>query len=221
MQKYYTEISEELLKYTNIENNTRLTIPFIMQKILYLEEKDRISIMYNLNKINKNLPFDLLNLYIENLRLSYKLKNCYPFVVGPEYLLVTSLIRRRLNMKNSEDKFSDVEDFSKKSIYDRNSYKDYKDNLNINYDIYSDVKRYIEQELENQIEIEKIKISSSKIKIDVGVDKIYDLVFDDINEMITSSIVSDKKFYIGLTILREERLKGIVKKFKEFENHLI
>ncbi len=221
MQRYLDQIENVLKKFPEEKSqNLPHNSISVVKQIINMSESDRISILEEISLINKNLPFDILNLFVEIQRSSLNMANCYPFIIGPEYMRVKSLVRKRLDSSSTDDVYASVSDISKLSLKERDKYREHQMESNIKYDIYSDIVRYIDKEIKTELEIQKIKNKDGVInyKFEAGVEKIYQKVSNDINDIILNNILDTKQIYVGLAVIRQERLNELYQNMKDFYN---
>ncbi len=219
MQRHLEKIESLLNNYCDQETQKVPQNPLtVVKKIINLNESDRSSILEELYLVNKNLPFDILNLFVEMLRSTIRGTKCYPFIIAPEYMRVKSLIRKRLDSSCSDDIYGSLSDISKLSLKEREKYREHQMELNIKYDIYSDIVRYIDKEIKNDLEVQKIRNSLTNYKFETGVEKIYNTISNDINEIIMNNILENKKVYVGLAVVRQERINQLFDKMNDFYN---
>jgi hypothetical protein len=224
------------------ETSQAENVNYVLKNISKLSDEEKEEFIKNIKKINKNLPFDLFNLYTDYKRTTLTGNKCYPHSVGVEYSRVKSLLRKKLNSveikdmsinptqhSDSSDKFVGLKDISKMSMKERVSYKQNQLELNSKYDLYEDLKNYIENELKKEQEIKNIKIHSkdqvekapSIIDFNNQIQKYYnDVVINDTNEIIMNNILDNKKIYLGLVVVRKERLNNLYDKFIDFYKNL-
>jgi hypothetical protein len=223
------------------ENSQTENINYILKNISKLTEEERHALLSNIEKLNKNLPFDLFNLYTDYKRSTLTGNKCFPHSVGVEYTRVKSLLRKKLNSDEDtdkrenntqqvqpiSDKYIGLKDISKMSIKERVSYKQNQLELNSKYDLYEDLKNYIEDELKKEAEIRNIKNQSTqqvvpaKFDFQNQIQKYYNnVVINDMNEIIMNNILDNKKIYLGLVIVRKERLDNLYDKFIDYYKNL-
>jgi hypothetical protein len=216
---------------------------YILKNISKLSNEEKQEFLKKIQQINKNLPFDLFNLYTDYKRSTLTGNKCYPHSVGVEYSRVKSLLRKKLNSDENKDKsennsqqstkgdkYIGLKDISKMSIKERVSYKQNQLELNSKYDLYEDLKSYIDNELKKEDEIKNIKNQSNphnervvptKLDFHNQIQKYYnEVVLNDMNEIIMNNILDNKKIYMGLVIVRKERLENLYDKFIDYYKNL-
>jgi len=166
----------------------------------------------------------MFNIYADQKRSILTSNKCFPFVAGVEYLRLKAMLRKKIAQYESHgDKYVGPTDYSKLSIKDRASYKQKQLDANSSLDYIQDAKKYIEAELKDIVEIQNLnKNSQQKLKITSDlIDKIYnEVVISEVNDLILNNILDNKKIYLGVVVVRQERIENLYNKFIEYNNNL-
>lgn len=212
------------------ERNFNLTL----QSLINISDENRIKLFDNL-KTKREIPFDFFLVYSEYKRNSLSGNKIHPLVIGGNYIMLKSMLRKRLLNKNNNkeydknDKYISLDDISKLSLKDRVAYKNYQKEMNSKHNIYEDIKEYIKSELNSQNDLDKLKSLSIKNdnnkenvllmdekKIETKVEEMYEkVVIQDLNEIMINNILDNKKIYMALVIVRSERLNNLYDKLIE------
>jgi hypothetical protein len=134
------------------------------------------------------------------------------------------MLRKKIaHYESHGDKYVGPTDYSKLSIKDRASYKQKQLDVNSSLDYIQDAKKYIESELRDIVEIQNLnKNTQHKLKVTSDlINRIYDdVVISEVNELILNNILDNKKLYLGIVIVRQERIENLYNKFIEYNNNL-
>ena len=245
-------------------------------RINFFADLENIS-NYNISKENlnfislKDVHFDMFNLWTDFKRNALLGNKCVSLTAGIDYLRLKSMIRKKLNLmqitnlvdknnqKREDDRnnikekdYSSLKDVSKMSIKERVQYKEHQLDMNSKFNIYEDIKEYINSEIKNELEILNLKNKDRKgvgmdmdgvmslehkenreelssissnfnlSKIEADIDNIFNsVVIEEMNDIIINNILDNKKLYVGLVIIRKERLNNLYEKLQEYNKTLL
>ena len=209
-------ITNELQKFKKENTSSRKINKNMFEEIENLNENEKILSFEKLqNNGLKDIFFNFSNSFLD-----YKIKKiCRNKLnyecIGIDYLLIKSLIRKKINKEeDSEDMLSK---FNKMSLAHREDYKERKLEINSKYNIYEDILEYIEIQLTEQNDSE----TDNKFEFKIKAKEIYDqIVLNEVSDLIINKILDNKSIYIGLVIVRDERLNNLYEKLKELKNNL-
>jgi len=140
---------------------------------------------------------------------------CESVFAGVDYGIIKSYIKKKIILDehfSGQDSVS-LEDLKKMTLKERLSLKKDQETKNMNNNIYSDIKRYITTEIKSVI--------PSANNYEINHDNLYEqVVIKDVNNILINNIISDKKFYVGLVVISNERFDHFVETIKETKNNL-
>lgn len=233
---------ESLIEHVvkNTADNSDENLDSLLKKLGKLNEEERINIFKQVmeegiksQSFPKDFIFDFVNLYSDYIRRMISGKGSFPYYAGSDYMRLRALIRKRLNSflnsgENSTD--SDVqvtlEDIQKMSLKERFAYKQHQLEMNSKFNLYEDIKDFIREKIENELEVEKIKRNntSNTLKTDQmqsQVDEIFSQVaVQEVNELMINNTLNNNKLYVAVVLVRQERLQNLYEKFLEYNKNL-
>lgn len=175
---------------------------YLYNKILSVKS-DNLETLLSYFMEQKDFGFDFINNFVHVKKMT-KLKNCKEFNAGADYVVLKSMINKKLNIVNDNKELVSLDDISKMSLKERMNYKDEQFEINSKHNIYDDIKFYLENE------------AKPKLKNETNIEKVYnEVVIQETNDLILSNILNNKKIYIGLVIVRKERLQNLYEKLAE------
>lgn len=197
------EKEEELIDYSldalisKISNLSSKKQNLLIFKLKEQLELNKIAINNDEFLPNKDFVFDFYNLIIKEKEKL--LKNTRYSIVCPNFGYLLSLIHKTIKSKQIDDSLT-VKDITKMSLKERTAYKNQQFSINSQHNIYESIIDYMK---ENQV---------------YNVDIYNEIVFNEANQIISNNILNDKKLYLGLVIVRRERLNSLIEKLKESNN---
>jgi hypothetical protein len=193
---------EEIKTITNTQQYFQNLIKIIEK----LKPGDKKELFDSFKNNNSDFVFDYANIYAQNKQM--KIKHCYTFVIGTSYSILRSLINKKLNLQDQKSYL--VKDVSKLSLKERLTYKKEQIDLNSKNNIYEDIKLYIEE-----------TVSENRKNIDTNINNLYQgVVIDEVNDIMINNILDNKKIYVGLLIVRKERLNNLCVKLEEMNKKI-
>ncbi len=223
-------MTKKRMKGDLVEIKSNNNFSSTLQNLIKLNDENRIKIFEGI-KCLREAPFDFFLLYADYKRNTLSGNKIHPIVLGGNYTMIKSMLRKRLiilqnDQNDKNESYISLGDISKLSLKDRLSYKNHQKETNSKYNIYEDIKEYIEKEINTQQELDKLKTISENnsiesTKIQTQVDEIFDkVVIQDLNEMMVNNVLDNKKIYMALVIVRKERLLNLYEKLKEHNEKL-
>ena len=101
-----------------------------------------------------------------------------------------------------------LDDLTKMTLKERLSIKNEQNKKNLNNNIYEDIKSYIRNEVKESI--------TSSYKYELNQNSLYEqVVIKDVNNILINNIMSNKSFYVGLVIVKNERFDQLYESLRE------
>lgn len=199
-----------------------------------MNQDERIDLFIKLKSdvhMNENLSFDYFNLYSDFIRKNILGKKSSSLYAGVDFMRVKNMIRKKINstlhndQENNSLEFVSLSDISKMSLKERIIYKQTQLDLNTKFNIYEDIREYIQKEISEAKEIDNItniKNYNHKSLLDSNtIEDIFNqIVIKEVNDQIINNILNNSKLYIGLVLVRSERLENLFQKLNEFNINL-
>jgi hypothetical protein len=202
-------IREESLQF-QFENRLQEILPYLIDKAKIGSDVDAFK---NLSK-EKDFFYNFLMSSADVMCKRYG-KSCQSVFAGVDYGIIKSYVKKKIILDEEflgEDTVS-LEDLKKMTLKERLSVKKEEELKNLNKNIYDDIKTYISTEI-------KHKITSGK-KFEINQDAFFDqVVIKDVNSIIMNNVISNKKAYVGLLIVSNERMEQLYELLKESKSNL-
>ena len=144
-------------------------------------------------------------------------KNCASSFVGVDYGIIKSYIKKKIILDEnfSGEKFISLDEMRKMTLKERLSIKNEQLTKNLNNNIYEDIQSYIKNEV-------KELVVTTKKNYEMNQNNIFDqVVIKDVNNIIINNMLDNNRFYIGLLIVKNERLDHLYETLKEAKTGVI
>ena len=169
---------------------------------------------FKLFESDKDFFYNLLTLSANNLCRKNS-KKCDSYFAGVDYGIIKSYIKKKIIIDENfsgEDLVS-LSDLSKMTLKQRLSIKKEQNLKNLNNNIYEDVKSYINYEVFEHIQNSK--------KLEFNQNSLYEqVVIKDVNNILINNIMSNKSFYVGLVVVKNERFDNLYESLREIKSNL-